>query len=81
MVPRLTTDLRASRHDPHKRLKKFLSPAFTVTSVDKLDSFFMACTHVLLKNYYRLVDQASAEGRAQIKTDLMRDLHCLALDM
>lgn len=41
-----------SRPGPHAKLKRFLGPAFTVTSVDKLDSYFKACTSTLLKCYY-----------------------------
>ena len=48
-----------SRPQPHKTLKKFLSPAFTVGSVDKLDTFFMESTDVLLQNYYNLVDKSN----------------------
>ncbi|KAI4703455.1 hypothetical protein J4E81_002334 [Alternaria sp. BMP 2799] len=71
---------------PHRNLKKFLSPAFTVSSVDKLDTFFKACTSILLSNYYTEVDKAIAQDaksnpNGDFETDLMRDLHCLALDI
>lgn len=72
-------DKISSRPDPHKNLKKFLGPAFTVTSVDKLDSFFKACVGQLLANYYRQVKKT--DSQTGFVTDLMRDLHCLALDM
>ncbi|KNG51975.1 cytochrome P450, family 3, subfamily A [Stemphylium lycopersici] len=71
---------------PHRNLKKFLSPAFTVASVDKLDSFFKACVSTLLDNYYNEVNKAIAEDpktnpNGNVETDFMRDLHCLALDI
>ncbi|RYO11808.1 hypothetical protein AA0111_g12720 [Alternaria arborescens] len=71
---------------PHRNLKKFLSPAFTVASVDKLDTYFKACVSTLLDNYYDEVDKAvdkdlSFKPNGNIQTDLMRDLHCLALDI
>ncbi|KAH6877811.1 cytochrome P450 [Alternaria rosae] len=71
---------------PHRNLKKFLSPAFTVSSVDKLDTFFKACTSILLSNYYTEVDKAITQDpksnpNGDFETDLMRDLHCLALDI
>src|SRR4051794_36936303 len=74
-----------SRPVPHRNLKKFLSPAFTVSSVDKLDTFFKACVSTLLNNYYTEVDKAIAQDpksnpNGNIETDFMRDLHCLALD-
>lgn len=75
-----------SRPVPHRNLKKFLSPAFTVASVDKLDSFFKACVSTLLDNYYNEVNKAIAEDpktnpNGNVETDFMRDLHCLALDI
>lgn len=71
---------------PHRNLKKFLSPAFTVASVDKLDTYFKACVSTLLDNYYDEVNKAvskdlSFRPNGNIQTDLMRDLHCLALDI
>ncbi|KAF1940411.1 cytochrome P450 [Clathrospora elynae] len=67
---------------PHRNLKKFLNPAFTVASVDRVDSFFKACTSILLENYYIEVNKTKkSSSSANIKTDLMRDLHCLALDI
>jgi cytochrome P450 len=71
---------------PHRNLKKFLSPAFSVASVDKLDTYFKACVSTLLDNYNDEVDKAiskdlSFKPNGNIQTDLMRDLHCLALDI
>lgn len=82
VLARLTSLLLPSRDKPHRNLKRFLGPAFTITSVDNLDSFFMDCVNNLLKNYYRELrkGQVGAAGQTFI-TDLMRDLHCLALDM
>ncbi|KAJ3499446.1 hypothetical protein NLG97_g339 [Lecanicillium saksenae] len=67
------------RDMPHRKLKRFLGPAFTVTSVDQLDSYFMGRVGVLLENYYQALDR-SIEAPV-ISTDFMRDLHCLALDI
>jgi hypothetical protein len=70
------------RPGPHRTLKKFLGPAFTVTSVDKLDGFFKARTECLLEEYYRQLEKTpTAASGPSIRTDFMRDLHCLALDM
>jgi hypothetical protein len=82
----LANAINYSRPVPHRNLKKFLSPAFTVSSVDKLDTFFKACVSTLLDNYYSEVDKAIAQNvksnpYGNIQTDLMRDLHCLALDI
>ncbi|CAG8951083.1 hypothetical protein HYFRA_00006481 [Hymenoscyphus fraxineus] len=68
------------RPEPHKNLKRFLGPAFTVSSVDTLDLFFKDCVQKLLRNYYAIVDSESTP-KAAFETDLMRDLHCLALDI
>ena len=82
----LTNTRNYSRPVPHRNLKKFLSPAFTVASVDKLDTFFKACVSTLLDNYYNEVDKAIAQNpktntNGNVETDFMRDLHCLALDI
>lgn len=67
---------------PHKNLRRFLGPAFTISSVDKLDNFFKNCTGILLRNYVQTMNKQKAAGKGvTFKTDLMRDLHCLALDM
>lgn len=72
----------SSRPVPHRNLKRFLGPAFTVSSVDKLDTYFMTCCGTLMNTYYANIEKRKAAGEgAEFKTDLMRDLHCLALDM
>jgi cytochrome P450 len=68
------------RFTPHKRLKRFLSPAFTVGYVDNLERIFKDVMQDLLKQYSaRLTESLSDEKN--IETDLMDDLHKAALDM
>ncbi|KAF4449235.1 hypothetical protein F53441_7454 [Fusarium austroafricanum] len=68
------------RFDPHKRLKRFLSPAFTVGYVDNLEMIFRGVMRDLLQQYsLRLEQSLSAEHK--IETDLMDDLHKAALDI
>lgn len=65
---------------PHKRLKRFLSPAFTVSYVDNLDVFFAKTIRSLLNKYQTslsLVDPV----QSGLEVDLMDDLHNVALDM
>ncbi|KAG9495280.1 hypothetical protein J7337_013516 [Fusarium musae] len=68
------------RFHPHKRLKRFLSPAFTVGYVDNLEAVFKGVMRDLLQNYATLLveDVSSVEG---VQTDLMDDLHKAALDI
>ncbi|KAF5564733.1 cytochrome P450 monooxygenase 3A9 [Fusarium phyllophilum] len=70
----------AIRFHPHKRLKRFLSPAFTVAYVDNLEAVFKGVMRDLLQNYVMLLGEnaSTAEG---VQTDLMDDLHKAALDM
>lgn len=76
------TDLLQSRPDPHKRLKKFLSPAFTIAYVDGLEFLFSKCVGDLINRYVDLMSCPSPKGeKAPVVTDLMEDLHSLALDM
>lgn len=76
------TDLLWSRPDPHKRLKKFLSPAFTIAYVDGLEFLFSKCVGDLINRYVDLLSCPSPKGeKAPVVTDLMEDLHSLALDM
>ncbi|CAH0042912.1 unnamed protein product [Clonostachys rhizophaga] len=65
---------------PHKRLKRFLSPAFTVSYVDNLDVFFAKTIRSLLDKYQTNV---SVVGPVQsgYEVDLMDDLHNVALDI
>ncbi|KAH8593479.1 cytochrome P450 [Bisporella sp. PMI_857] len=70
------------RYEPHKRLKRFLSPAFTVSYIDNLETLFQDCIQDLINKYQNLIDakplQASISG---IETDFMEDLHNVALDI
>jgi cytochrome P450 len=83
-LPRLTY-FYASRPEPHRRLKKFLSPAFTVAYIDKLEVLFEQCVRDLLQKYQAAIDEAKAKPgdvkRPAIESDFMEDLHNVALDM
>lgn len=63
------------RPNPHKQLKRFLTPAFTVAYVDGLDTIFCDVAQRLLDKYAR---ETEATGAA--RTDMMDDLHRCALD-
>lgn len=66
-----------SRPEPHKRLKRFLSPAFTVSYVDKLERYFAKSISDLIAKYEYVLG-----GKGDGATiDLMDDLHNVALDM
>ena len=65
-----------SRPEPHKQLKKFLSPAFTVGYTDKLDVLFAECINALMKKY-----DTALEVSVPATADIMEDLHNVALDM
>ncbi|KAJ5716754.1 cytochrome P450 [Penicillium malachiteum] len=70
------------RSDPHKRLKKFLSPAFTVGYVDGLEFMFAQCVSDLINRYVDLLSPPISPGKTEVVvTDLMEDLHNLALDI
>lgn len=76
-----------SRPEPHRKLKRFLSPAFTTAYVDGLGFLFEKCTQSLLDKYEVLKNERpiGATGMVEkghfIRTDLMDDLHNVALDM
>jgi hypothetical protein len=71
-----------SRAQPHYNLKKFLSPAFTVAYVDKLDHFFCkSIQHLICKFEGMLGPEGSPAGKKAVMTDMMDDLHNVALDM
>lgn len=65
---------------PHKRLKRFLSPAFTVSYVDNLDVFFAKTIRNLLDKYQASISPVDP-ARSGYEVDLMDDLHNVALDM
>ncbi|RAH64735.1 cytochrome P450 [Aspergillus aculeatinus CBS 121060] len=67
------------RPDPHKTLKRFLSPRFTVAHVDKQTHLFEKCIGDLIAKYYQLT-KAKAKTDVVV-TDLMMDLHGVALDI
>jgi hypothetical protein len=82
-LSRLVKLTLGSREVPHRKLKKFLSPAFTVAYVDNLDTLFSQCISDLLQKY-QMAFQLGIEGSVAhhgIETDLMEDLHNVALDM
>ncbi|KAB2571181.1 Cytochrome P450 monooxygenase FUS8 [Lasiodiplodia theobromae] len=65
------------RPEPHKRLKRFLSPAFTVSYVDKLERYFAKSISDLIAKYEYVLG-----GKGDGATiDLMDDLHNVALDI
>ncbi|KAJ5741103.1 cytochrome P450 [Penicillium malachiteum] len=68
------------RPGPHRRLKKFLSPAFTVSYVDNLEFLFSTCIGDLIKKYVDLLSSSSSNS-TPIVTDIMQDLHNIALDI
>lgn len=74
--------LRDSRYEPHKKLKRFLSPAFTVNYIDNLESFFQHTVRALLSKYQNEIDHnLQLAKRTGFQVDLMDDLHNVALDM
>ncbi|KAJ5749387.1 cytochrome P450 [Penicillium nucicola] len=70
------------RPDPHKKLKKFLSPAFTVAYVDGLEFLFSKCVQDLINRYVDILPSSPSCGESDlVVTDIMDDLHNLALDI
>lgn len=71
-----------SRPEPHKRLRRFLSPAFTTKYIDGLGYLFEECMGTMIEVYERSFSAEKALRQAQtLETDLMEDLHNVALDM
>lgn len=71
-----------SRYEPHKKLKRFLSPAFTVNYIDNLESFFQHTVRALLSKYQNEIDRdLQLAKNSGFQVDLMDDLHNVALDM
>jgi hypothetical protein len=63
-------------------LKRFLAPAFTADYVDKLVPLFSLSIGDLVSKYDRLISSGYMLGsNGGAKTDLMEDLHNVALDM
>ncbi|KAK8012845.1 cytochrome P450 [Apiospora marii] len=70
------------RYEPHKRLKRFLSPAFTVAYIDNLETYFKTTVRDLLDKYQSTIaDDPLAAAKNGITVDLMDDLHNVALDI
>ncbi|KAJ5703250.1 cytochrome P450, partial [Penicillium malachiteum] len=69
------------RPDPHSALKKFLSPAFTIAYVDGLEFLFSRCVSDLINRYMDILEPTKGSGKPSATTDLMEDLHNLALDI
>ncbi|KAL8298843.1 hypothetical protein RB600_003395 [Gaeumannomyces tritici] len=70
------------RPEPHRRLKRFLSPAFTVHYIDNLELYFQKTVRDLLNKYDDRIriDPLAAQVNG-IEVDLMDDLHNVALDI
>ncbi|KAI6264929.1 hypothetical protein MCOR29_002256 [Pyricularia oryzae] len=70
------------RYEPHKRLKRFLSPAFTVAYIDNLEKYFQKTMRELLNKYESQMNaDPGAVSFNGIEVDLMDDLHNVALDI
>lgn len=63
----------------HKRLRKLMAPAFSVTYLDRLDSLFQKPVRDMMDSYTAtLGPKYRSDG---IKVNLMDDLHRIALEM
>ncbi|KAF4898139.1 Cytochrome P450 monooxygenase FUS8 [Colletotrichum viniferum] len=70
------------RPEPHKRLKRFLSPAFTVNYIDNLEMFFKTTVRDLLNKCQTQINADPVYyAKKGIEVDLMDDLHNVALDI
>ncbi|KAI3392842.1 hypothetical protein diail_5048 [Diaporthe ilicicola] len=70
------------RYEPHKKLKRFLSPAFTVNYIDNLESYFQDTVRALLSKYQNDIENDFQVAKnTGFQADLMDDLHNVALDM
>ncbi|KIM93680.1 hypothetical protein OIDMADRAFT_35505 [Oidiodendron maius Zn] len=69
------------RHDPHRRLKKFLSPAFTVAYIDNQEMLFKQCISDFMQKCRTAIESHAHAGAQAVESDLMEDLHNLALDI
>ncbi|KAK2599236.1 hypothetical protein N8I77_011006 [Diaporthe amygdali] len=70
------------RYEPHKKLKRFLSPAFTVNYIDNLESYFQHTVRALLFKYQNDIENDFQLAKhAGFPADLMDDLHNVALDI
>ncbi|TDZ24851.1 Cytochrome P450 monooxygenase FUS8 [Colletotrichum orbiculare MAFF 240422] len=70
------------RPEPHKRLKRFLSPAFTVNYIDNLELYFQTTVRDVLNKYQTQINEDPVYyAKEGIEVDLMDDLHNVALDI
>ncbi|KAK6225188.1 cytochrome p450 [Colletotrichum tabaci] len=70
------------RPEPHKRLKRFLSPAFTVNYIDNLETFFKTTVRDVLNKYQTQINEDPVYyAKEGFEVDLMDDLHNVALDI
>ncbi|KAJ0323919.1 hypothetical protein COL5a_008033 [Colletotrichum fioriniae] len=70
------------RQEPHRRLKRFLSPAFTVNYIDNLEIFFKSTVRDVLNKYQTQINEDPVyHAKKGIEVDLMDDLHNVALDI
>ncbi|KXH59670.1 cytochrome P450 3A9 [Colletotrichum salicis] len=70
------------RQEPHRRLKRFLSPALTVNYIDNLEMFFKSTVRDVLNKYQSKINEDPVyHAKKGIEVDLMDDLHNVALDM
>ncbi|KAK1489584.1 cytochrome P450 3A9 [Colletotrichum abscissum] len=70
------------RQEPHRRLKRFLFPAFTVNYIDNLEMFFKSTVRDVLNKYQTQINEDAVHyAKKGIEVDLMDDLHNVALDI
>jgi hypothetical protein len=78
---RKLTLLCCRRPAVHKNLKKLLSPSFTVGYVDGLDPLFQKPVRDILEVYKCREQEARESGQKSFQTNLMEDLHKVALEI
>jgi hypothetical protein len=81
IVEKLADMRRCRRPAVHKNLKKLLSPSFTVGYVDGLDPLFQKPVRDILDVYMHRETEAKKSGQKSFKTNLMEDLHKVALEI
>ncbi|KAK1524050.1 cytochrome P450 3A9 [Colletotrichum costaricense] len=70
------------RQEPHRRLKRFLFPAFTVNYIDNLEMSFKSTVRDVLNKYQTQINEDAVHyAKKGIEVDLMDDLHNVALDI
>jgi hypothetical protein len=63
----------------HKTLRKLMTPAFTVSYLDKLDVLFQKPVQDMMDEYMRRMYTNCSYERFEV--NLMNDLHRMALEM